>query len=106
MSLPPIHNYTKQVIFSNREHNISPNDVINFTIATSADNVYFDLYNSRMALKLKITGLTKNTTGSEIEFTVPVKKNMSGIINNTKVTYTYFSPDQEGIKTLTLNADN
>ena len=106
MSLPPIHNYEKQVVFSNRDHNISPNDVINWTIATSADNVYFDLYNSRMTLKLKMTGLTKNTTGSELLFTVPVKKNMSGIVNNTKVTYTYFSPDQDGIKTLTLNADN
>ena len=106
MSLPPIHNYEKQVVFSNRDHNISPNDVINWTIATSADNVYFDLYNSRMTLKLKMTGLTKNTTGSELLFTVPVKKNMSGIVNNTKVTYTYFSPDQDGIKTLSLNADN
>lgn len=106
MSLPPIHNYEKQVVFSNRNHNLSPNDVINWTIATSADNVYFDLYSSRMTLKLKITGLTKNTTGSELLFTVPVKKNMSGIVNNTKVTYTYFSPDQDGIKTLTLNADN
>lgn len=106
MSLPPIHNYEKQVVFSNRDHNISPNDVINWTIATSADNVYFNLYNSRMTLKLKITGLTKNTSGSEKVFTVPVKKNMSGIVNNTKVVYTYFSPDQDGIKTLTLNSDN
>ena len=105
MSLPPIHNYEKQVIFSNRDHNISPNDVINFTIATSADNTYFNLYQSRMVLKLKITGLTKNTTGADKIFTVPVKKNMSGIVNNTKVTYTYFSPDQDGIKTLTLNTD-
>ena len=105
MSLPPIHNYEKQVIFSNRDHNISPNDVINFTIATSADNTYFNLYQSRMTLKLKITGLTKNTTGSDKIFTVPVKKNMSGIINNSKLVYTYFSPDQDGIKTLTLNTD-
>lgn len=106
MSLPPIHNYEKQVIFSNRQHNISPNDQINWTIATSADNTYFDLYNSRMTLKLKITGLTKNTTGTDKIFTVPVKKDMSGIINNTKVTYVYFSPEQDGIKTITLNADN
>lgn len=106
MSLPPIHNYEKQVVFSNREHNFSPNDVINFTIATSADNVYFNLYSSHITLKLKITGLTKNTSGAEKVFTVPVKKNMAGIINNTKVTYTYFSPEQDGIRTLTLNSDN
>lgn len=106
MSLPPIHNYEKQVVFSNREHNISPNDVINFTIATSGDNVYFDLYQSRITLKLKLTGLTKNTTGSEKIFTVPVKKNMAGIINNSKVTYTFFSPEKDGLKTLSLNADN
>ena len=105
MSLPPIHNYTKQVVFSNRDHNISPNDVINFTIATSADNIYMDLYNSRITFKLKITGLTKNTTGSDKIFTVPVKKNMSGIVNNTTLVYTYFSPDQDGVKTLTLNTD-
>ena len=106
MSLPPIHNFEKQVIFSNRDHNISPNDVINFTIATSADNTYFDLYQSRITLKLKITGLTKNTTGSDKIFTVPVKKNMAGIINNSKVTYTFFSPEKDGLKTLSLNADN
>ena len=106
MSLPPIHNYEKQVVFSNRNHNISPNDVINWTIATSSDNTYFDLYSSRMSFKLKITGLTKNTTGADKIFTVPVKKDMSGIINNTKVTFCFFSPDQDGIKTLTLNADN
>lgn len=105
MSLPPIHNYEKQVIFSNRDHNISPNDVINFTIATSADNTYFNLYQSRMTLKLKLTGLTKNTTGVDKIFTVPVKKNMSGIVNNSKLVYTFFSPDQDGIKTLTLNTD-
>lgn len=106
MSLPPIHNYEKQVVFSNRDHNISPNDVINFTIATSADNVYFNLFSSHISLKLKITGLTKNTSGAEKVFTVPVKKNMSGIINNSKVVYTYFSPEQDGIRTLTLNSDN
>ena len=106
MSLPPIHNFEKQVIFSNRDHNISPNDVINFTIATSADNTYFDLYQSRITLKLKITGLTKNTTGDDKIFTVPVKKNMAGIINNSKVTYTFFSPEKDGLKTLSLNADN
>lgn len=106
MSLPPIHNFEKQVIFSNRDHNISPNDLINFTIATSGDNVYFDLFQSRISLKLKITGLTKNTTGSEKIFTVPVKKNMAGIINNSKVTYTFFSPEKDGLKTLSLNADN
>lgn len=106
MSLPPIHNYEKQVIWSNRDNNISPNDLINFTIATSGDNVYFDLYQSRISLKLKITGLTKNTTGSEKIFTVPVKKNMAGIINNSKVTYTFFSPEKDGLKTLSLNADN
>ena len=54
MSLPPIHNYEKQVIFSNRQHNISPNDVINWTIATSADNTFFDLYSSKMVFKIKI----------------------------------------------------
>lgn len=106
MSLPPIHNYEKQVVFSNRDHNFSPNDVINFTIATSSDNVYFNLYSSHITLKLKITGLTKNTSGAEKVFTVPVKKNMSGIINNSKVVYTYFSPEQDGIRTLTLNSDN
>ena len=106
MSLPPIHNYEKQVIFSSRNHSVSPNDVINFTIATSSDNTFFNLYKSHITLKIKITDLTKNTTGSDKIFTVPVKKNMSGIINNSKVTYTFFSPEQDGLKTLSLNADN
>lgn len=104
MSIPPVHNYEKQVVFSNREHNISPNDIINWTIATSADNTYFDLYKSRMTLKLKITGLTSKTT--DTTFTVLTKKNMSGIVNNTKVTYTYFNPENDSLCNLVLNADN
>ena len=104
-TIPPQHNYERMVVFSNRNHNISPNDIINFTIAPSGDNNYFLLNKSHMTLKLKITGLPNNNTGATKTFYVPVKKCMSGIINNTKVTYTYFKEDGS-LATLPLNADN
>lgn len=102
MSTVPLHNYESQIVFSNQTNNIRSNDIINWVIAPSSDDVYFDLYKSRMTLKLKITGLTSEE--SDITLSVPVKKNMAGIVNNTKVTYTYF--EGEGLKTLSLSADN
>lgn len=104
-TIPPQHNYERMVVFSNRNHNISPNDIINFTIAPSGDNNYFLLNKSHMTLKLKLTGIPKNDSGATKSFYVPVKKCMSGIINNTKVTYTYFKEDGS-LATLPLNADN
>lgn len=101
-TVPPVHNYESQIVFSNQSNNIKSNDIINFTIAPSGDDVYFDLYKSRITFKLKITGLTAAT--SDKTLLVPVKKNMSGIVNNTKVTYTYF--DGESLKNLPLSADN
>ena len=101
-TIPPTHNYESQIVFSNQTNNIRSNDIINWTIAPSGDDTYFDLYKSRMTLKLKITGLTAKTTDTTL--LVPVKKNMAGIVNNTKVTYTYF--DGDALKTLTLSADN
>lgn len=101
-TIPPTHNYESQIVFSNQTNNIRSNDIINWTIAPSGDDTYFDLYKSRMTLKLKITGLTAETTDTTL--LVPVKKNMAGIVNNTKVTYTYF--DGDALKTLTLSADN
>ena len=101
-TVPPTHNYESQIVFSNQTNNIKSNDIINFTIAPSGDDTYFDLYKSRITFKLKITGLAQ--AASDTTILVPVKKNMSGIVNNTKVTYTYF--DGEPLKTLNLSADN
>lgn len=101
-TIPPTHNYESQIVFSNQSNNIKSNDIINWTIAPSGDDTYFDLYKSRMTFKLKITGLASSATTVALE--VPVKKNMAGIVNNTKVTYTYFEGD--GLKTLPLSADN
>lgn len=101
-TVPPVHNYENQIVFSNQSNNIKSNDIINFTIAPSGDDCYFDLYKSRITFKLKITGLTKATADTTL--LVPVKKNMSGIVNNTKVTYTYF--DGDTLKNLPLSADN
>ena len=103
-TIPPVHNYESQIVFSNQYNNIKSTDVINWTIAPSGDDVYFNLYKSRMTFKLKITGLANNATGSPKVFYVPVKKNMSGIVNNTKVTYTYWNG--ENLASLPLSADN
>ena len=103
-TIPPVHNYESQIVFSNQSNNIKSTDVINWTIAPSGDVVYFNLYKSRMTLKLKITGLANNATGSAKILYVPVKKNMSGIVNNTKVTYTYWNG--ENLTSLPLPADN
>ena len=102
-TVPPVHNYENQIVFSNQSNNIKSNDIINFTIAPSGDDCYFDLYKSRITFKLKITGLTADATKDKT-LLVPVKKNMSGIVNNTKVTYTYF--DGDTLKNLPLSADN
>ena len=101
-TVPPVHNYENQIVFSNQSNNIKSNDIINFTIAPSGDDCYFDLYKSRITFKLKITGLTE--AAADQTLLVPVKKNMSGIVNNTKVTYTYF--DGDTLKNLPLSADN
>lgn len=103
-TVPPVHNYENQIVFSNQSNNIKSNDIINFTVAPSGDDCYFDLYKSRITFKLKITGLTKNEGEKDKTLLVPVKKNMSGIVNNTKVTYTYF--DGDTLKNLPLSADN
>ena len=105
-TVPPVHNYENLIVFSNQSNNIKSNDIINFTIAPSGDDCYFDLYKSRITFKLKITGLTKNEGEKATDKTllVPVRKNMSGIVNNTKVTYTYF--DGDTLKNLPLSADN
>ena len=101
-TIPPTHNYESQVVFSNQQNNIKSNDVINWTIAPSGDDTYFDLYKSRMTFKVKMTGLT--STSSDKTIYVPVKKNMAGIVNNTKVTYTYW--DGDSLASLPLSADN
>ena len=105
-TVPPVHNYENQIVFSNQSNNIKSNDIINFTIAPSGDDCYFDLYKSRITFKLKITGLAPNNGDNAVDKTllVPVKKNTSGIVNNTKVTYTYF--DGDTLKNLPLSADN
>lgn len=102
-TVPPVHNYENQIVFSNQSNNIKSNDIINFTIAPSGDDCYFDLYKSRITFKLKITGLIADAAKDKT-LLVPVKKNMSGIVNNTKVTYTYF--DGDTLKNLPLSADN
>lgn len=101
-TIPPTHNYESQVVFSNQQNNIKSNDVINWTIAPSGDDTYFDLFKSRMTFKVKMTGLT--STSSDKTIYVPVKKNMAGIVNNTKVTYTYW--DGDSLASLPLSADN
>ena len=103
-TIPPVHNYESQIVFSNQSNNIKSTDVINWTIAPSGDDVYFNLYKSRMTFKLKITGLANNASTSPKVLYVPVKKNMSGIVNNTKVTYTYWNG--ENLTSLPLSADN
>ena len=103
-TIPPVHNYESQIVFSNQSNNIKSTDVINWTIAPSGDDVYFNLYKSRMTFKLKITGLANNASSSSKDIYVPVKKNMSGIVNNTKVTYTYWNG--ENLASLPLSADN
>ena len=92
----PVHNYESQIVFSNRSNNIKSTDVINWTIAPSGDDVYFNLYKSRMTFN--------NASSSSKDIYVPVKKNMSGIVNNTKVTYTYWNG--ENLASLPLSADN
>lgn len=98
-----IHNYQRQVIFTGREHSITPNDQLTFTIAPSGDNSYFNLYKSRLELKIKLT-LDKAPGAATTVVYVPVKKNMSGIVNNTKATYTYWEEGE--LKTLTMSSDN
>ena len=73
-TIPPVHNYESQIVFSNQSNNIKSTDVINWTIAPSGDDVYFNLYKSRMTFKLKITGLANNATGSPKVLYVPIKK--------------------------------
>lgn len=102
-TIPPVHNYESQIVFSNQSNNIKSTDVINWTIAPSGDDVYFNLYKSRMTFKLKLVFSTA-PTGTPEELYVPVKKNMSGIVNNTKVTYTYWNG--ENLASLPLSADN
>ena len=50
-TIPPVHNYESQIVFSNQTNNIKSTDVINWTIAPSGDDVYFNLYKSRMTFK-------------------------------------------------------
>ena len=54
-TIPPVHNYESQIVFSNQSNNVKSTDVINWTIAPSGDDVYFNLYKSRMTFKLKIS---------------------------------------------------
>ena len=42
-TIPPVHNYESQIVFSNQSNNIKSTDVINWTIAPSGDDVYFNL---------------------------------------------------------------
>ena len=102
-TIPPVHNYESQIVFSNQSNNIKSTDVINWTIAPSGDDVYFNLYKSRMTFKLKLV-FTTAVTGTPAAIYVPVKKNMSGIVNNTKVTYTYWNGTN--LASLPLSADN
>ena len=104
-TIPPVHNYESQIVFSNQSNNIKSTDVINWTIAPSGDDVYFNLYKSRMTLKLKLEFADATAvTAAARDLYVPVKKNMSGIVDNTKVTYTYWDGDK--LSALPLSADN
>ena len=104
-TIPPVHNYESQIVFSNQSNNIKSTDVINWTIAPSGDDVYFNLYKSRMTLKLKIEFADADDVADAArDLYVPVKKNMSGIVDNTKVTYTYWDGDK--LSALPLSADN
>ena len=102
-TIPPVHNYESQIVFSNQTNNIKSTDVINWTIAPSGDDVYFNLYKSRMTFNVQITGLENNGTVAPKEIYVPVKQNMSGIVNNTTVTDTYWNG--ENLASLPLSAD-
>ena len=57
-----------------------------------------------MTFRLKITGLANNVGSSSKDIYVPVKKNMSDIVNNIKVTYTYWNG--ENLASLSLSVDN
>ena len=104
-TIPPVHNYESQIVFSNQSNNIKSTDVINWTIAPSGDDVYFNLYKSRMTLKLKIEfANADDVADAPRNLYVPVKKNMAGIVDNTKVTYTYWDGDK--LSALPLSADN
>ena len=80
-TIPPVHNYESQIVFSNQSNNIKSTDVINWTIAPSGDDVYFNLYKSRMTLKLQLdladTVSTTDLHSSDSTIYVPVKKTMS-----------------------------
>ena len=67
-TVPPVHNYENQIVFSNQSNNIKSNDIINFTIAPSGDDCYFDLYKSRITFKLKITGLIADAAKDKTAF--------------------------------------
>ena len=43
-TIPPVHNYESQIVLSNQQNNIKTTDMINWTIAPSGDDVYFNLY--------------------------------------------------------------
>ena len=104
-TIPPVHNYESQIVFSNQSNNIKSTDVINWTIAPSGDDVYFNLYKSRMTMKLKLEFADADDVSSAArDLYVPVKKNMAGIVDNTKVTYTYWDGDK--LSALPLSADN
>lgn len=97
-----VHNFESQVVFSNRKNNISANEPITFTIAPSGDNNYFDLNASYLTLTLE--AVTSAPVNADTECNVKCLKNMSGLINNSKVTYTLWNDGN--LETITLNSDN
>ena len=97
-----VHNFESQVVFSNRKNNISANEPITFTIAPSGDNNYFDLNASYLTLTLE--AVTSAAVTGATSCNVKCLKNMSGLINNSKVTYTLWNDGN--LETITLNSDN
>lgn len=97
-----VHNFESQVVFSNRKNNISANEPITFTIAPSGDNNYFDLNASYLTLTLE--AVTSAAVTEKTVCNVKCLKNMSGLINNSKVTYTLWNDGN--LETITLNSDN
>lgn len=97
-----VHNFESQVVFSNRKNNISANEPITFTIAPSGDNNYFDLNASYLTLTLE--AVTSAAVTTKTSCNVKCLKNMSGLINNSKVTYTLWNDGN--LETITLNSDN
>jgi len=99
-----VHNFERQLIFSNREHNINPNDNITATIAPSGDNSYFNLHDSYFQFNVKFNFKGVVDSGGSNVALIPLKKNYSGLIANSRCVYTMWNSG--ALETVTMTGDS